>query len=338
MTSPWGTPARDSPGQASGHGAVHQGLYGWLFLTGGSNDVLAQYQAESSFDAFLRETWIQLLVRRKEQAVSRGMTYHHVLVPEKLSIYPEFVAPSLPLDLSSAPCISLPAAMAAHPMSAMLEHVYVDVRGVLRAARYRELVYWRTDTHWTPEGAFVAYQELCSRLGIAARLELRQRPAVEGDAMLDLGGQVQPRVLERAHFRDHLSHAVRVAANPVVEFKERNGLEDHPGLHVGSHVRFENRDSRAADMRVLLFGDSFAESRPYLLTGLLAETVRRVDFVWSSQIDWNLVDQWRPDVILTELAERFHVMPPSDDGFSLPAAVDRTLDLHDPGRQRKESH
>jgi hypothetical protein len=209
-------------------------------------------------------------------------------------------------------------------MSRVLEHTYVDVRGPLRAMRGAVPMYWKTDSHWTPEGAYVAYEQLCLRLGITPRRDLLERPEVTADIPLDLGAAVVPRLTETFRMRSHVLEARRVFANEVVTFKEGTGRDNDAGLHVGSRVVYENGTPRAAPLRVMLFGDSFAEYRPTLLTGLLAETVERLDFVWSAEVDWDLVAAERPDVVVSELAERFHTTIPVDDGFAL-QRLERTV-------------
>ena len=64
---------------------------------------------------------------------------------------------------------------------------------------------------------------------------------------------------------------------------------------------------------MLLFGDSYSSNNPHFLTGLLAETVSEVDFVWSTRIDWRHVAAVRPDILIYEIAERFMATPPRDD-------------------------
>jgi hypothetical protein len=48
------------------------------------------------------------------------------------------------------------------------------------------------------------------------------------------------------------------------------------------------------------------------LTGMLAETARDVEFVWSSNLDWAYIKRARPDVVVYELAERFMTIVPND--------------------------
>jgi len=62
----------------------------------------------------------------------------------------------------------------------------------------------------------------------------------------------------------------------------------------------------------MLFGDSFSECREHLLTGMLAETFREVHFIWNANIDYEYVNFIQPDVVITELAERFMTRIPTD--------------------------
>ena len=85
------------------------------------------------------------------------------------------------------------------------------------------------------------------------------------------------------------------------------------------------QDQFATNGACLFSVNSFSEYRPHLLTGLLAETFRTVLFVWSTSIDYGLVERFRPDVVITEMAERFIKNLPERnipvDGFDLDSFV-----------------
>jgi hypothetical protein len=55
----------------------------------------------------------------------------------------------------------------------------------------------------------------------------------------------------------------------------------------------------AAKKKILIFGDSFSSQRGDALTVMLAETVRDVEFVWSSNLDWAFIKRAK------RLVERF---------------------------------
>ena len=174
-------------------------------------------------------------------------------------------------------------------------------------------LYCRTDTHWSFEGCYLAYAEICRALGTEPRVDLRDRPSYEADHDGDLGSAFDPPRRARSRTVLMQQDAVRTYGSPIVEARERAGLLHT--LHVGAHVVYGN--AKATDPRRLaLFGDSFSHVMPYMLTIMLAETFREVHFVWSTSLDWSYVERVRPDIVLTEVAERFMVQLP-DDTFSV---------------------
>lgn len=298
---------------------VHRGRDGWLFLTGGSNHALAYYTRADAFtDAMVRD-WTALLQDRARRCRELGITYVHMIVPEKLTIYFDKFAGDLPFR-SRSPALRLPQAARA----AGLERELVDLVPDFLRRKRRHQLFWKTDTHWTFEGCLVGYRVLCDHLDLKPNAAITRGGSEGHSLLLDLGGQLGPPVAERFVAGEFIRNARRVSANPIVSWKERHGRENDGHLHVGSSVVFCNFDPRAVGKCVLLFGDSFSEYRPHLLTGMLAETVRELHFVWSSNVDWNHVRRVRPDILVTQFAERFAARVPADD-FDLDRTVIRSL-------------
>lgn len=286
---------------------VHVGRDGWLFLVGGSNSVEDFYKKNSAFTDELAQAWVELLRARNERMTERGIDYFHIAAPEKLSVFNKYYDGELEDPDGGPICQLRNNYLGAVPSLVNLVDYF------RQGAESGTNLYWKTDTHWSCYGAYAAYQMLLSRLGDPLRDDLLGYPGTEGEAVLDLGGKLNPPIFEKARWLNLERHSVRRYANELVRFKERNNLIDEPHLHSGSHVIFENRTAAAIDKVVVLFGDSFSEYRPQLLTGMLAETYREVHFIWNSNIDDEYVKQVKPDIVLTELAERFMVQLPTDD-------------------------
>lgn len=287
---------------------VHVGQDGWLFLVGGSNDVLAQYTR--SWRTWPHDwRWRREVVRRADRCRRLGLRYLHVVVPEKLTIYDDRTG-GLPVDVAAAPAVRLRRWLRGSGAAATL----VDLVEPLRAQRRTQDLYFRTDTHWTHEGCFIAYEALCRRLGATPREELREgRPLPQGELCGDLGVKMAPPRTEP--FTPHAlqRHAVRAYASDLVRDFEAEGRIGE--LHLGTHVVFRNDAPDADPRRIVLFGDSCSHFRfevySGMLTGLLAETFREVHFLWSPGIDWDYVAAVRPDVVIGEFAERFMArLPP----------------------------
>jgi hypothetical protein len=295
------TPAPDPPD-------VHRGKDGWLFLIGGANQVLDIYTRPGGFPDATVAKWVDLLRARRDRCAKSGVTYLHMIAPEKLSVYFDKFDGELPYREQS-PAIRIPE----EARAAGLGDVIVDPLPFFMERKEQHKLFWKTDTHWTFEGCSSAMRVLCSRLAVEPSPTIAEGRRITGNVTLDLGGKLTPPVKEEFSTVLFLKSARRVAVNSMVAFKERTKRENDGGLHVGSNVVFCNHRADAVNKSLVLFGDSFAEYRSHLLTGMLAETFREVHFVWSAGIDWSYVDRVKPDILLTELAERFSPQVPRDD-------------------------
>jgi alginate O-acetyltransferase complex protein AlgJ len=287
---------------------VHVGKKGWLYLVGGSNKVLDYYIRPDTFSPDLVAAWIQRLKCRLDNARALNARYIHVIAPEKLSVYPEFFGDELP-HFSQAPAVRFPNDC----RLAGIEDSVIDLLPRLRNYKVAFKLYWQTDTHWTPFGCFFAYEAICEHLGIPANRGLLGAIGPYSEILLDLGSKLDPPRREAFAMLQPLKKARRIAVNSIVAYKERYGLENESGLHRGSNVVYANFSPTAHPVKVVMFGDSFSEYRPHLLSGMLADTVREFHFIWSLEIDWNYVRRFEPDIIITETTERFMNGVPHDD-------------------------
>ncbi|MDO6460988.1 hypothetical protein Q4485_09795 [Granulosicoccaceae sp. 1_MG-2023] len=293
-------------GSTNNENMVHAGADDWLFLVGGSNNVEALFANPSSFTPERCQAWVDLLEQRKARLAAMGIRYLHLPAPEKLTVLPEFYLGEIPNPMGS-PTRALFSRLPADQDVAVNPLVYFD-----RVKAKRQL-YWKTDTHWSFYGAFSAYQLLCGKLGIEPNGDLVNYPRREVNIVMDLGSKMQPVQRETVTNFRLQKHSRRVFSNELVEFKEAHGLDNAGALHVGSHVIFRNDSPDAVDKKVVMFGDSFSEYRPVLLTGMLAETVRELHFIWGAELDYGYIEKVQPDIVVSELAERFMTQLPRDE-------------------------
>jgi hypothetical protein len=288
---------------------IHEGVDGWLFLAGGSNFVTSLYQRDGGHlpdSSLLR--WRDAILRRKAGCDALGVRYAHLVIPEKLTIYADKTKQPL-IDPDQAPALRLMRLFDGDPA----RYGYVDIVSLMRALRNEGDLYWRTDTHWTPLGCLLAYQTLCDALGLAYDETLAERPFVEDVRFLDLGVKLEPPVSETIREASWRRNATRVYHNKVVDLLEAHEFGGE--IHVGCHAVYRNPHA-PNDCKLLLFGDSFCSVGPNMLTAALAETVRELEFVWSANVDWGLVRRSKPDIVVTEVAERYMAIP-SNDRFNL---------------------
>jgi alginate O-acetyltransferase complex protein AlgJ len=297
-------------------GEVGIGLDGWLFLAGGSNSVLDFFVDGPEASASLVRQWIDLVEHRRRLLNGEQITYLHVFVPEKLSVYDHMIPWNIDPRHSPGSLFS--------DQSASIEgRTTLDLFSIFREKRDEIQLYFKTDSHWNHAGAYLAYQEICRHLGVSIEPHLLDRESHSGSLVFDLGSKLPGTPAEECRFYQFVSNARLVEENELVRLKRSTGRLNDAGLHVGSYVRYVN-ESASSSKKVMLFGDSFSEYREHLLTGLLAETFAEFSFVWSTSLDIDLIRQVRPDIVLSVMTERFMRRVP-DDSFSLTSYVARVM-------------
>ena len=290
---------------------VHIGKDGWLFLLKGSNNSIEFYKKPNLFDEALQNAWRELLNRRIKYFSEHKIKYIHLFVPNKLTIYPEYYKDILPY-YEHTPLLKLWQELIQQNEIEILQHVINPIEYFDKLKQTHQL-FWKTDTHWTFYGVFGAYQLICAKLGIQPQNELLNRKQNRARLIMDEGGKLDPPIYEEASFFQVQKDSNRIFANELVRYTEDNNLEKlGTGLHLGSNVIFKNNLTKNRN-KVIIFGDSFSEYRPNYLTGVLAETFQETHFVWSTSIDFKYVEKVKPDIVITEIVERFMPKVPEDD-------------------------
>jgi len=136
------------------------GKQGWLYFLGEDSKAFDRwYRGIGAFtDAQIAALRDELL-RRREYLERLGIQYVVVVVPEKYSVYAEFL-PDWAKPVTAATALDrIAGEMAHHP-----ELHFIDLRGALRAAKKNARVYYKTDSHWNFAGASAGYQVLMSDL------------------------------------------------------------------------------------------------------------------------------------------------------------------------------
>lgn len=279
---------------------VYEGQDGWLFLTGGSNSIGALYNRSAALlDEAKLQQWVKLIEHRAHRCEQMGIEYVHVNIPEKLTVYDNKLHDPPIVDWRLSPAMRLREMV----QRSRYAGVWLDLVDPFRAARDETQLYYKTDTHWTPEGCFVGYNLLCAKIGIPPDLTLLTRPSREVDSVLDLGLKMDPLIYERLKLYDFIQHSISTYRNLIAQYLDT--VTANAVVHVGSHVAYKNDSPSAAKKKILIFGDSYASQRPDGLTAMLAETAREVEFIWSSNLDWAYIKRAKPDIVIYELVERF---------------------------------
>lgn len=287
------------------------GKDGWLFYA--HPYALESYRATAPFTEAELNHWQRILEERRDWLQTRGIPYLVIFVPEKQSIYPEYLPewlqPVSPvsrlgqliqhLQLNSDFAInSLP--------SSLKQSAVIDLTDILRAAKSNYRIYHRTDSHWNKPGVFTAYREIIKYL---ARWFPELKPLSSADFQQEViyrdGGDLANMLGLKDVVREEVlkfSPRLPPLARPVEPEIARPDLpEDKQPFAMATG------DKRLP--RSVMLHDSFALN----LAPLIAENFQRIVFLSEYEFDLQAIDKERPDVVIQEMVERQLMAPLPDN-------------------------
>ena len=234
--------------------------------------------------------WSNVLEYRVAWCDLHGAKYYFFVVPEKHVIYED----RLPIGRRVSP--ERPVQRIRASLLPAVQSRFIYPAHQLRHARRIEKTYYLTDVHWTNFGAYIGYRALLN--GMAA--DFPMQPILEDELIRtkrpefcgDIGVRLDPEPSE-----ERIMVAVKRPQRSKVTYDNRAFAE-------GQVQVFENEDRSLP--RAVIFRDSNMNAvLPYLLHHLS----RTVVVAGSRMFMHDLVEAERPDIVISELAERYLATP-----------------------------
>jgi alginate O-acetyltransferase complex protein AlgJ len=267
----------------------------WLFYAGDGS--IEDYRAITHFDDNALRTLANSYEIKRKWLSSQGIRYLLVLVPNKGTIYGEWMPNYL---------------YKVRDRSGLDEYIdylkkntkldVIDLRIILKEYKSRERIYYKTGTHWNDYGAFLAYQEIMKPISqwfpkaqadSLTEFSIKKKEVKGSDLAAMIGGvdflkeqtillePKKPRKAKIVDFKPPLAYKYTYK-KPYATEKKDTGLP-----------------------RILVFHDSFFTN----LALFLSEQCQYTGYTWQS---WKkdmpikeMIKINRPDIVIEEKAERF---------------------------------
>jgi alginate O-acetyltransferase complex protein AlgJ len=270
------------------------GKKGWLYYARENprRNVIDYYRAAVPFTSEEMEKWRMALEARRDWLASRGIGYLVVMVPNKSTIYPEYLPSGLHQIRPQSRLDQLLDYLRTRSTFRIL-----DLRPALVAAKSGGRLYHKTDSHWNDAGAFVAYRQILRELGRIYPV-LHPRPLSDffvknettpgGDLAIMLGF---PDILKE----EQVILEPRTGPRAVIS---------EPSRKISPWVmRSATESPVAAPLKVLMLRDSFGHE----LMNFLSEHFARIVYHWDVRFifDTSLIEREKPDIVIEEMVERF---------------------------------
>lgn len=275
---------------------VRVGREGWLFYA--NEFVLEDYEHMVLF----KPEELQKIRRNMEARAAwlrqKGIQLYLLAVPEKSTIYPEYLPAVIHKVGSQSRLDQVLTCLAGCPGLTL-----IDTREALLRAKPRQRLYHRTDSHWNDYGAFIAYGELMDHVARQYPGIGKQKRTLDDYTVFvaqgeggDLAGMLSLRDVIPEERITLTPRFVSLAVNGVRSYKDPVDLKEYPGRDM---VVKETHDR--ALPRALIFRDSFS----WALIPFVAESFDSSVFVWTFDFSRALVENETPDIVVIECAERY---------------------------------
>jgi len=265
---------------------------GHLFLVGGSNRLMDLYAEDHPSAAVGASEWVELFEHRAESLGRRGMKYVQTVIPEKLTVLSHFA----PME------VTVPTPRMAFIEERLTKRNYYRESLSALSGWSGQAAYRKNDLHLTAVGArecFLAMtKHLDPRLEELARFVQLSESKISGGDLADRFFGVP--ILARE------ARATRASVASFEEALELVEIFDPPSGHQGKRRVWTNA-SAPSSLKVLVFGNSFLGDGLYpdRLSWWFARAFKEFRFEWSPSFDYDVIDSYKPDVVIGQTIERF---------------------------------
>jgi alginate O-acetyltransferase complex protein AlgJ len=283
------------------------GKNGWFFSGGVALD---DFRNRKPFTSDEIESWKRYLVFRHEDAKRRGMKFIFVIVPNKESVYAEYMPDNVVRLSEKSRTDQIIDSVNNDGVSVL------DLRKILDEGKKHSRVYHQTDTHWNLIGANYGqyainqalapdFPQLKPALYSANDFEFVDGWYVNQAGIVYYSGLAY--MMAIGDLTNEREPIFKVARAKCAKPAEVPLTPDWQNIPEAQRLRtFHATECEAGHYRVVAFRDSFTE----LLEPYLSETYRYIAYLWLPRpIDlyaWNyFLDNAKPDIVIDETVERF---------------------------------
>ena len=239
----------------------------WLFYKSTEDgDPISYYQGTNHYDEATMQTIADKLTNERNQFTNYGIDFYILSIPNKSSVYPEYMPDTIERKDTTSRTDLL--------MKYLEENTdlnVVDAKPTLVKAKKKKPVYYKSDTHFNQIGAFLTVQALKDKIdGKTDSLKNVKFDKV----MNNYSGDLACLCDMQDTFNDDIQYQLDAST-------------------VNTKIK--------SNKRILVIGDSFSEVMQSIMSQYFAE-VKTVN-IWS--FEPSLLDEYKPDVVVWEHAERY---------------------------------
>jgi hypothetical protein len=283
------------------------GKEGWLFQARKNKDPgdAGYFPSIQPFTTSELEEWRKKLGQRHQWLARRGIYYLLIPVPDKSTIYPEFLPDSLRPFYRDSRLDQLVDYLEKHSTIPVL-----DLRKALLAAKKESVIYYKTDSHWNEYGACIAYGEIIKHLAsvLETKIKIKTAGKIQPMPVSDLRIRIKKREQSGGNLAIMLALQDTVFREKRIKLRHRTPYRARnvpvPGNYNLPSVKPAVRERPDADFpKTVMFHDSFARKLKPFLSRHFSRIVYLRD--WGFHFHAFIIEAETPKIVLDEVAEHF---------------------------------
>ena len=289
------------------------GKDGWLFFAGERN--LESIRHIDPFTTEELEQFANALETRRRWLARQKIDYLFVLMPDKSTVYPEY----LPEELKSLDTPSRREQLV-HYLQTQTRIKVVDLTNELMRAKQFGDLYYRTDSHWNHLGGMVGSAGFVKTLNSTfVPLQPEQFTDFRVHAQLIDGGDLARFLGLKFDLHDHDVRLDRRSPEPAAL---RNSIEY---MDIGNQDEVVTYGNSAPIDKAIVFRDSFANAWiPYV-----SRYFDKGIWIWSYDFDCDRIRAERPQLVIDQWVERrLMTVSPTAIAAEEPCAIGEAETLH----------
>ncbi|MGW8195192.1 MAG: alginate O-acetyltransferase AlgX-related protein, partial [Desulforhopalus sp.] len=236
--------------------------------------------------------WKQILLDREEWLADRGIRYLLIPPPNKIMIYPEFLPDRIRKRAGKTNLEQFLEYLAEPPIFRSV----IDLRPPLLAAKKEHQVYFKGDTHWNLEGAYVGYVAIMN----AIRRWFPEMKPVPREQMVKTPKQLSGDLTYTLNLADRYRETYLFLSPPnaeeVIRYEKFAGYPqpDTADQKFRRGVLFTN-ENPLQQRTALFISDSFGSA----MRDFLAPHFKRIIFVKNARFEdmKRLIEIEKPDIV-----------------------------------------
>jgi hypothetical protein len=261
----------------------------WLMMT--SDLTLEDYQNTIPLTDGQLHQIQQRIDGTTQHLKEKGITFIVLVPPSKSTVYPDRVPDQVQVIGKQSRLDQILEYQQLHGSAQIL-----DLRPAMREARKDHELYYRTDTHWNPYGAHVAYLEVIQALQ-------KNYPDLSPHPLSDFRYTPQKMAIGDLGYR-------WVQGAPLEQFFNLSPLFDRQIYKVDAYnnrnlysYQYNQNNNRLP--RAVIFHDSFMDELSHFLMDNFSNAIFSRSLDMDTGMDEKLIENEKPDIVIYECNERW---------------------------------